>query len=186
LDDQQITELLPSANTIITNAGESRSMGFEIESSAVLTQALSLEAGFGYTNSEFVKYEDAVAGVDYKGKKTPMAPEYTYNLALQWRNPIMDTFDALWSKGPLNFFARAELQGVGDFYWNTANTLEEKAHALVNVRTGLETDHFDLTLWAKNLLDKQYKAVAFEFPGSAPVGQAGDPMTFGLTLNARF
>jgi iron complex outermembrane receptor protein len=186
LDDQQVTQLLPTANTIIKNAGESRSKGFELEGTALLAQGLTLEAGFGYTNSEFTKYSDPVAGADYKGNKTPLAPKYTYNIALQWRKPIMDKCHMLWSTGPLNFFARAELQGIGDFYWNTANTLKEEAHELVNLRTGLESDHFDLTLWARNLFDEHYRVVAFEFPGSDPVGQAGGPLTFGLTLKARF
>lgn len=186
LDDQQITQLLPSANMVIRNAGESRSMGFELESSVLLAEGLTVEAGFGYTDSEFTKYEDSVAGVNYKGNKTPLAPEHTYNLALQWRKPLMDKCGSIRSKGPLNFFVRGELQGIGNFYWNTSNTIKENAHELVNLRIGLESDHFDLTFWVKNLFDKHYRAVAFEFPGSDPVGQAGDPRTFGLTLNARF
>jgi iron complex outermembrane receptor protein len=92
----------------------------------------------------------------------------------------------LWSTGPLGFFVRVELQGIGDFYWNTDNTLKEEAHELVNLRAGLESDHFDLILWARNLFDEHYRAVAFEFPGSDPRGQAGSPLTFGLTLKARF
>ncbi|MCJ8499745.1 hypothetical protein [Desulfatitalea alkaliphila] len=51
---------------------------------------------------------------------------------------------------------------------------------------GLETRHVDLLLWTRNLLDTHYNAVAFEFPGSDPVGQSGDPMTIGVTCRVRF
>ncbi|MBI9080525.1 MAG: TonB-dependent receptor [Pseudodesulfovibrio sp.] len=186
LQDQQVTQLIPSFNTIIKNAGESRSMGFELESTALITKGLTAEAGFGYTDVEYLKYNDPVAGVNYKGKKTPLAPKYTYNLALQYRRPMVEKFDMFWNEGPLYFFTRAELQGIGPFYWNDANTLKQNAYEMVNLRLGLESDHLDLTVWSKNLFNTNYQAVAFEFPGSTPKGQAGDPRTFGLTLSARF
>ena len=62
---------------------------------------------------------------------------------------------------------RAELQGIGDFYWNDSNTLKQEAYELVNLRTGLETDNYSLTLWVKNLFDKNYNCVAFAFAGSS-------------------
>lgn len=186
LSDQQVTQLLPTANTIVQNVGRSRSRGFEVEGNVLLAEGLTMDASFGYTDAEFMKYEDPLAGADYKGNKVPLAPEYTFNVALQYRRPIMDHFDMFWSDGPLNLLVRGELQGIGDFYWNTANTIKEDAHKLVNLRLGLESEHFDLTFWVKNLFNAHYRAVAFEFPGSDPVGQAGDPRTFGLTLSGRF
>ncbi|MFO7594778.1 MAG: TonB-dependent receptor [Desulfocurvibacter africanus] len=186
LEDQQVVQLLPTADTVIRNAGESRSMGFEVESAALLAKGLTFEGGFGYTDAEYEEYSDELTGADYAGNTTPLAPEYTYNLALQYRYPLMDNFNLLGYSSPLTLFSRAELQGIGSFYWNDANTIKENAYELVNLRAGFETEHFDILLWAKNLFDKDYAAVAFEFPGSDPVGQAGDPQTFGLTLRARF
>ena len=90
LDDQQVTQVLPTANTLIRNAGETRSMGFEVEGSAVIIEGLRLEASFGYTDAEYLSYSDAVAGMDYAGKHPPLAPEYTYNLAAQYSLPIVD------------------------------------------------------------------------------------------------
>lgn len=186
LDDQQVTQTLPSfANTVIRNAGESRSIGFELEGSALLCEGLTAEAGFGYTHSEFVKYSDPALGADYKGNKTPFAPEYTYNVALQYRRPIVNQFNWLWEDDFIDIFTRAEVRGVGPFYWDTANKLKENAYELVNFRLGLESEHFDVTLWCKNAFDKEYAKVAFAW-GPNAFGQAGDPRTFGVTIAARF
>lgn len=186
LRDQQVVQLLPSADTIIRNAGKSRSMGFEVESLALLSQGLSLEAGLGVTSAEYVTYEDPLAGMDYAKKTTPLAPEYTYNLAMQYRRPILEEFSLFGHQSPLSVFVRAEVNGIGPFYWNDANTLKQDAYHLVNMSLGLETENFDLVLWARNIFDTKYELVAFEFPGSDPLGQAGDPLTFGVTLRARF
>lgn len=186
LDDQQVTQVLPTANTLIRNAGETRSMGFEVEGSAVIIEGLRLEASFGYTDAEYLSYSDAVAGMDYAGKHPPLAPEYTYNLAAQYSLPIVDSFDFLHEGDSLLWTTRAELQGIGDFYWNDSNTLKQEAYELVNLRTGLETDNYSLTFWVKNLFDEDYNCVAFAFAGSSAIAQVGAPRTFGLTFRAKF
>ena len=177
LEDQQVVQLLPSADTVIRNAGKSRSMGMEMELIALLCKGLTLDAGFGYTDAEYREYKDPLAGTDYSGNTTIMAPEYTYNLGLEYRKDLSKTW---------GFFARTELIGIGPFYWNDANNLKQDAYQLVNLNLGLERDNMDLIFWSRNLFDEEYEAVAFEFPGSDPVGQSGDPLTFGVTLRMRF
>jgi iron complex outermembrane receptor protein len=175
-EDQQVVQLLPSAGTVIRNAGKSRSMGFEVESKALIYDGLIFEAGFGYTDAVYEDYEDSLAGVDYSDNDTPFAPEYTYNLALQYRRPVVGQWD---------LFLRSEINGIGPFFWDDANTLEQEAYHLVNLFLGVEHKTIDLVLWARNLFDEQYEAVAFEFPGSDPVGQSGDPLTVGATIRLR-
>lgn len=80
----------------------------------------------------------------------------------------------------------AELQGVGKFYWNDANTLKQDPYELVNLRTGLETDNYSITFWAKNVFDKKYNCVAFAFSGSSALAQVGAPRSFGVTFRADF
>ncbi|PIE73376.1 MAG: TonB-dependent receptor [Deltaproteobacteria bacterium] len=177
LQDQQIVQLLPSADTVIRNGGEARSQGFELESTALLARGLTLEAGIGYTDAVYTEYTDKLSNTDYSDKQMPLAPEYTYNLALQYRKPMSTN---------LNLFSRIELNGVGDFYWNDANTLQQDAYSLVNIHTGVESEKWDILFWARNLFDTEYEVVAFEFPGSQPIGQSGDPRIFGLTVRYRF
>ena len=73
LSDQQVTQVLPTANTVIRNAGKSRSMGFEVEASALITEGLLFEGSFGYTEAKYRRYSDKVYGMDYAGNRTPLA-----------------------------------------------------------------------------------------------------------------
>lgn len=183
LDDQQVTITLPNANSVVRNAGESHNIGFEVEGTALLFEGLTAEANFGYTYAEFKKYQDGMN--DYKGNRAPFAPLYTYFGALQYRRPLIDDFKYLWNTGSLDLFVRAEVQGTGPLYWDVANNIEQDPYELFNFRIGFETEHFDLIAWCRNAFDKKYAKVAFD-SGMGPLGQAGDPQTFGLTLRARF
>ncbi len=168
LEDQQITNVLSSASTVIRNAGKSRSTGFELEGSALL--------GDGFQ----------VPGLDYAGNSTPLVPRSTWHLGAQYSFLLLENFPFFGQGQPLFWINRAEIQGVGKFYWNDANTLYQDPYELVNLRSGFETENFAVTFWVKNLFDEQYNAVAFAFAGSSAIAQAGDPRQFGLTLKLRF
>lgn len=184
LTDQQVTQVLPTQNSVIRNAGKSKSMGFEVETTALLTDGLIFEAGFGYTDMTYSEYFDAITGVDYKGNKGVLAPEYTYNLALQYNLPLLDSFELFGKDDSLLWISRAELQGVGDFYWNDANTQEQDAYEFVNLRTGFETENYAVTFWVNNLFDKKYNVMYLPFLGG--LAQLGAPLTFGTTLRIDF
>jgi iron complex outermembrane receptor protein len=58
-------------------------------------------------------------------------------------------------------------------------------YALVNGRIGFRVaDGWTLSLWSRNLLDKNYFDLLTAVPGNTGiyVGQPGEPRTFGLTL----
>lgn len=178
--DQQIEQqAYPQA--ITKNAGESTSQGFEIEVAAKPLAGLELSGGFGYVRATFDDYSDdvldsatgqVIGTIDYSGNDIPSVPAYTFNLAAQYRS----------AQG---LFARASLYGVGPFYWDSANLQEEGAYQIVDARLGWEWEHCQVYLWGKNIFDQTYATRAFEMSGSW-FGRAGDPATFGITLQGRF
>lgn len=176
-DNQQIVQFLPPNQTIIRNAGKSHSAGAELEASFYPLRELQLTSGFGYVDAVFDEYADPVLGINHDDNKIPVAPKYNMNLAAQYRREI---------HRKINLFTRIELQGVGDFYWDPANTLEEKAYQLVNIRLGVEGKHWGVNLWARNVLNEEYAAIALQTQGFPAWGQAGDPRTFGARISARF
>ncbi len=187
LEDQQVVQLQPGgANMMTKNAGRSRSMGVEAELTALLAEGLTFEGAAGWNKAEYREYSDSVLGADYKGNSTPLAPEYTYSLALQYRVPLAENIDLFGRKGSLGLFTRAEVLGMGPSYWDDANTIKEDAYELVNIRAGLETGDMDLVFWVNNLFDTDYNAVVFTFPGYPTYAQSGDPRTFGATFRVRF
>lgn len=177
LTDQQVIQLTPSIGSVVRNAGESHSQGLEAELVLRPAPGWDVNAGYSYTDARFDKYRDDVRGADYAGNRVPLVPRQMFNLAVQNRRPI---------GASAVLFSRLELQRIGDFHWDTANTLKQGAYNLVNLRLGVEGDNWEAYLWGKNLLDEGYAEFAYDFPGLGPRAQAGRPRTFGVTVSARF
>lgn len=188
LDDQQLTFVMPegSASTYVENAGSSTSRGVEVEAMFKAFSGLDLNAGFALNKASFKTYADPTTGIDYEGKELPMAPNYNYNLGIQYRSPSFRPITLFGSEHVLNFFARADLMGVGRFYWDAANELRQSPYELVNFRVGLQSEHLDLSFWIKNAFDAEYQIVSLQRPNLPVFGQDGDPRTFGVALTLRF
>lgn len=176
-EDQQVLQLIGASQTITRNAAKSTSKGFEIELAAKPVQGLELIANYGYTDAAFDEYRDPKAGVVYDDNKVLMVPEHDYLLAAQYRYALNPS---------LTLFSRVELHGVGELYWDYANSEKQGAYELVNARIGAEFEHFDVYFWVKNLFEQEYETIAFEFPLLGWLAQPGNPRTIGLTLNGRF
>ena len=188
--DKQVFIHTGALSNIFKNAAEATSMGFEIEALARPVRGLEIIAGFGYIDAEFDEFTepiyDPMTGAktgekSYKDKELPCAPEYNYNLAVQYRYPLSNS---------KTLFSRLELQGVGDFYYDFDNEIKESNYEIVNARLGYEGEYkgygFDLYLWAKNIFDEEYSTSAWGSAQMGWFGRAGDPQTFGVTLTGRF
>jgi len=141
ISDMQVDEWIDLNTALITNAAEATSWGLELELAARVTDSLTLMGGFGYTNIEFDEFSDAAG--DYAGNKNPYAPDYTFNIGAQYRN----------SKG---CFARVDLVGYGEVYYDKANMYSRDPVQIVNVKIGYETDRFDIYLYGRNIFDEEY------------------------------
>jgi iron complex outermembrane receptor protein len=172
IDDYQV--LLPNAQgffTDITNA-QVRIVGFEAEARAIPLDGLELIAGFGFVDAEYIDYSNPSTGESFDGNKLTYAPEYTFNLAAQYRSPG-------------GFFSRLELQGLGTYYFDDANTLKQDPFVLVNARIGYEFDDSGVYLFANNLFDQEYFTAAFA-PFGVPRANYGDRRVVGIQFQTRF
>lgn len=172
IDNYQV--LLPNAQgffTDITNA-QVRIVGFEAEARAIPFDGLELIAGFGFVDTEYTDYSSPSTGESFDGNKLTYAPEYTFNLAAQYRSPG-------------GFFSRLELQGLGTYYFDDANTLKQDPLVLVNARIGYEFDNSGVYLFANNLFDQEYFTAAFA-PFGTPRANYGDRRVVGIQFQTRF
>lgn len=99
--------------------------------------------------------------------------------------PQAELFDSGHSPG--GFFSRAELQGMGRYFFEENNQLQQEPLVLVNARIGYKKDKFGIYLFANNLFDKNFFTEAFEsfiLPG-VPLGVPGDGRTIGVQFRAR-
>ena len=168
ISGMQVTESVAPAETYLTNAAEATGKGIELEMTARVTDGLSLIGGFGYIDIEFDEFKDVMG--DYAGNKNPYAPEYTFSIGAQYR----------FHNG---LYARADLIGYGEMYFDKANEYKRDAYQIVNAKIGYEAAHFDVYLYGKNIFDEQYDSFGF---WSGYYAVYSDPGVAGLQVTCRF
>ncbi len=179
IKDQQVQQLVQSTNTIMTdNVGRGRSQGIEFKTRYTPALGWLMELGGSYTDAEYKDYENCstTSLQSCSGNKMVNTPELTANFALQNTRPLTEH---------LSLFSRLDVIHIGEYYFNSLNTLKQDPYQLVNVKLGVEAQDWDVYLWAKNALDEYYSTVEFDF-GSGHTVEAGDPQSFGLTFNAYY
>jgi len=158
-------------STFIANGGVQTS-GVELELAAKPLEGLDLVAGFGYTDATFTQYTNPFIGENFNGNKLTYAPEFTFNVAVQYRHPT-------------GFFGRVDLQGIGTYFFDDANRLKQDPFALVNTRLGYEWDKGGLYFYINNLFDTEYITTAFS-GFFADLASYGDRRTFGFQVRLNF
>ncbi|MEM6611179.1 MAG: TonB-dependent receptor [Cyanobacteria bacterium P01_C01_bin.72] len=148
--------------------------GLEVELRANPFQGFEAIAGFGYLDATFDESNDSAAGEGIEDNNLPYVPDYTYNLALQYRFPV-------------GIFARAELQGFGTAFFDNENDIQQDAYALFNARIGYEGNNYGIYFYANNIFDTEYLTTAFNFgPSLGEIASFGAPANFGLQVRTKF
>ncbi len=172
--DQQVTVLPDGNNTgrMMSNAGRARSLGVEL-SVRYDNRNLSVAADWGFTDARFTEYDDGKA--DRAGNVLPYAPRntaslsasYTWHVGASWLDRIT---------------LGARLHGVGEIYWNEENTLRQPFYTLLSAHVGLQKGAFSLSVWGRNLTDRDYDTFYFKSV-SRSFFSKGRPISFGIKLN---
>jgi outer membrane receptor protein involved in Fe transport len=168
-------------NTFIYFTGNAKSgFNYGLESTASWAATRSLEFG-GSLGLLQTRYHGFVQnGVTLPDRALPHAPPWQAAVNATWRDP----------RGP---YARLDVTGKGSFFYDLPpNGTRSSAYGLVNGKLGWDTPRWELYLWARNLLDKNYTVRGFyfgdeppDFPYKAYV-QLGEPRNWGLHLTVRY
>lgn len=156
-----------------------RFMGVDLDATAQITDELSLNAGFGYTDSRITDFPGA-SGPLVVGSKAPLVSDYTMNVGLQYTHPLWNGVSALIRIddnliGPTVFVIPVPAAGE-------PNPIARKPVNLFDLRIGLKGDGWDATVWSKNLFNTKYNT-EYSTGGFLFKGQ---PMTWGIDLVKRF
>lgn len=175
--DQQLT-MFPEGTTtgrITTNAGRSRSVGFEATVRYNPTAKWLISASYGYTDARFRRFWNGRE--NFRGNRVPYAPANTLFGSVTYRTPVSHILDML--------TANLNLRGIGDLYWDEANTRHQPFYALVGASVSLRSGWWELDLWAENLLSARYDVFSF-VSVSETFAQRGRPRQLGVTLRLSF
>lgn len=179
----------------LANADEARVRGVEFEGSARLGNHFSIYANASYTDAIYVKFVDApvpleeTGGVaqskDISGSPLPGISDWSGSIGAEVRG-----------RGSL-FGQPGEVFGAFDTSLRSSFSssptpsayLVVPANTLVNARFGFRwADGWGLSVWARNLLDRDYYESLQ--PGAGGTGlytaQLGDPRAVGVTLRLAF
>ena len=173
--DQQVLQIVPAGPPFffdieVTNAGESRLFGGEIDVTARPTKNLELFASGAVVDTKFIEF--LAFGQDFSDNEFQHAPRYTAAAG--------GTYDFV-----NGFFVGADVSYTDNSFSDTANEVEIDSRFLVNARAGYRADNFEVIAYARNLLDKDY-ALQRQVNGAGVVVEPGEPLTFGVIGQVRF
>jgi len=182
--DPQV-QFVPVATQLYANGPDSDVMGLEAELNYRINANWALLASATLMDAEFVERQDlGSAGVIEKGNRPAGVAEESFSLSLDYSS-------APFSNG-LELRANGSVQYVGDRFTDPQNfpTGQLDSITLVNLRAGVFSDSWDVTLYATNIFNEiQYQALAVlnTAPG-APVSTAhiNQPRAFGLSATYSF
>ncbi len=152
--DQIVRALSPTFAVLNANAGETTVSGFEAELQANLADGFDVSAGFAYTDSAYDSYTFGALGAlgldpVLDGVRLQYVSEIQLNASAQYSRPISDTLD--W-KSRLDIAYQSDQAVV-----QTADAFTGDV-TLVNLRTGIETDDWEILLWVENLFEEDSAA----------------------------
>jgi len=182
-DDMQVPQSVfrgnpPQASSTILNAASATSQGVEVELELAPTSALSLKASIGYLDATYDTFADA--GVDYSGRPTPYAPEWTGSFTASYE------IDAAAGVITPSFQYTYTADRWAAFTQYAAEHLDEVN--LVNANLSYEPNgsNWTVSLWATNLFDEKYVTSALTVPPLFSFASFGAPRQYGVELRFDF
>ena len=181
---------------ILTNAGDVKSEGVEFDIKARPVAGLSLSFNGSYNDAHYTKFNAAPASAelaaigatkaDLSGQPVVGAPKWIANPGARYDWRINDD---LRQYVVVNYAWRSDAEG----YIDNSQYARIPAYGLLNLATGWQfgpgTKQWDISLWAKNALDKRYfltAAAGQTTGGGAYVAAVGTPRTVGVTARLDF
>ena len=177
----------------LSNVPKVRSKGFEIDMQARLADNVSVYGALAYTDAKIIDLPASACPLELSNQNTCDLSGYPISGIPKWSASFGGEI-----KQPVTVFGAPSEAYLGfDYsYRSTVNnggysaaTQLEPLH-LANARIGVRAlnRRMDLSVWAKNLFDKQYFSDIV--PGVGNTGlltvQLGDPRTYGVTLRFHF
>ncbi|MFV3074967.1 TonB-dependent receptor [Niveispirillum fermenti] len=150
--------------------------GFELELNARLTDALSVNAGIGVTDSTVAAIDTTELGAATAvGKKSPTVPPFTFNASATYTQPLTADMDLI---------AFGSYQRRGAFYFDLNNTMRTGTKSFIDARLSVDASDWAVALVGKNLTDSRH-ATNLSITGS-DLRFPNQPRSYGVEATFRF
>ena len=178
----------------LANAEKVRVRGVEFDGGFRVNRSLSFYGATAYTDGKYISFPDAPPPLedtggpqvkDISGSVLPGLSEWALSAGGQYGRAATVLGRAGELVGAIDASYRSSFSSSA----SASKYLVVEGHALLNARVGFQwADGWALTLWSRNLLDKNYYELLTAAPGNTGlyVGQPGDGRTVGLTMRIAF
>ena len=169
----------------LSNAAEGHYYGLEAELDYYPKDNVHLYASLGLLKSEFDDYdtydeEGNLVTSSLEGRAPAHAPEYQYNIGLDYR--FIE-----------NWMFKANAEGKGSYYFSNTHNEKSDSYTLFNSSLEYTYDNWTATVWVKNITDEDYYVRGFYWYQDPSIEyaetrytQLGAPRTVGFTLSYDF
>jgi iron complex outermembrane receptor protein len=163
------------------NLPKINSYGFELDATAKPLRDVTIHFGGGYTYAIYRSGENA--GVNIDGNRVEETPRWSYSTSVDWK--ILEN-----DLGRLDLYVDG--MGVSEQFYDALNSApaQQNGYSVWDSRLTAENaiGNVAISLWAKNLFDRQYFTSIFNTDSSLnfSYAQRGLPRTFGIQATYRF
>jgi iron complex outermembrane recepter protein len=161
------------------NAARGFNAGFEGSLQFRATPTLAVGASLGLLRTRFERFALVVDGTPVADRAQPHAPAWQAAANALWRHPS-------------GWFGRLDLTGMGAFYFDVPpNDTSSRAYTLVHARVGFEHARWAVSLYGRNLFNRDYAVRGFYFGNEPPdfpnrlYTQLGEPREWGVVCELR-
>ncbi|AXH12236.1 TonB-dependent receptor [Halarcobacter bivalviorum] len=176
VEDEIIQVKNANGDTIYSNAGETKKIGFEVSGIYNINKYISFGANYAYSKFKFKTFEEQVRGTTESrdGNILPYIPKHQYSL-----------FTTLNLDNGLK--ARLSTKTWGSYYMDNANTEKYEGYKFVtDLMLGYEKKDHSLQLNIKNLTNKYYAMEASKDVYGNETYKAAAPRSFMITYVYKF
>jgi iron complex outermembrane receptor protein len=165
----------------LLNAGKSKIRGLELQLITQATENLTVNAGIGLLDAEYVELD--YAGADLSGNTLPSAPEVNINVMLDYD---------LWQSDSLWVQLHYDGSYISKQYFEPFNDdrLAQSAYAIHNARINFsfEDEAHAVGIYVKNLTDEEYATYSVDLTAdwNGLFFFRGSPRTFGIDYKYTF
>jgi len=160
-----------------SNAASASLKGVELEFTLKPASGLEFFGSYAFLDATYDQFND-LSGRDFTGNVLRQAPRHSLYLAAYYERDFY--------KGRLRF--RADYRYQGKSFREPDNSVTiQPGFDLVDASIAYESadDSWEATLWAKNLMDKEYISHLYVLGGN-DYALFGTPRTYGLTITRNF
>ena len=159
------------------NSGKGTNYGMEVEVNWLASKVLSVQGSLGLLETDY----DTPLSANLDRRDQAHAPLYQFALGAS----LQVSENLIWT---------ADIEGKDKFYLSSSHDEQSESYWLLNTNLAYSADQWSLSVWGRNLTDKDVVVRGFggfgndprKYYATEPYYQLGEPRTFGVSGQYNF